>query len=84
MFSVAFRHSQGKRGITGVKPAPDQKFSYVVSDCKSLGDQMQYETKTADRWPMEMRADTAAEYCDEPSAEAFKAKVRKPTVKWNV
>lgn len=38
---------------------------------------MQYEMKGGDRWPMEMRADTATEYCDEPSVEAFKAKVRK-------
>lgn len=30
-----------------------------------------------DRWPMEMRADTAAEYCDEPSPDAFKAKVKR-------
>lgn len=27
-------------------------------------------------WPMEMRAETAAAYCDEPSVEAFLAKVR--------
>lgn len=38
---------------------------------------MQYEMKSGDRWPMEMRSDTAAEYCDEPSVEAFKTKVRK-------
>ena len=38
---------------------------------------MQHELRTGDRWPMEMRADTAAEYCDEPSVEAFKAKVKK-------
>ena len=38
---------------------------------------MQHELKTGDRWPMEMRADTAAEYCDEPSADAFKAKVKR-------
>jgi hypothetical protein len=38
---------------------------------------MQHEFRTGDRWPMEMRADTAAEYCDEPSVEAFKAKVKK-------
>jgi hypothetical protein len=38
---------------------------------------MQYELRTGDRWPMEMRAETAAEYCDEPSAEAFKGKVKK-------
>lgn len=28
-------------------------------------------------WPQEMRAETAAAYCDEPSAEAFLAKVQK-------
>ena len=28
-------------------------------------------------WPLEMRADTAAAYCDEPSVEAFLAKVAK-------
>lgn len=27
-------------------------------------------------WPLEMRAGTAAAYCDEPSAEAFLAKVK--------
>jgi len=27
-------------------------------------------------WPLEMRAETAAAYCDEPSVEAFLAKVR--------
>ncbi len=26
-------------------------------------------------WPLEMRAETAAAYCDEPSVEAFLAKV---------
>jgi hypothetical protein len=26
-------------------------------------------------WPLEMRAETAAAYCDEPSVEAFQAKV---------
>tara|TARA_R110002110_G_scaffold64634_2_gene178537 strand:- start:1313 stop:1564 length:252 start_codon:yes stop_codon:yes gene_type:complete len=26
-------------------------------------------------WPLEMRADAAAAYCDEPSVEAFQAKV---------
>lgn len=28
-------------------------------------------------WPMEMRADMAAAFCDEPSVEAFKAKVER-------
>jgi hypothetical protein len=28
-------------------------------------------------WPLEMRAETAAGYCDEPSVEAFLAKVHK-------
>jgi hypothetical protein len=28
-------------------------------------------------WPLEMRADTAAAYCDEPSVEAFIAKVQR-------
>jgi len=28
-------------------------------------------------WPLEMRAETAAAYCDEPSVEAFLAKVQK-------
>ena len=28
-------------------------------------------------WPLEMRAEMAAAYCDEPSVEAFKAKVAK-------
>lgn len=28
-------------------------------------------------WPMEMRADLAAAFCDEPSTEAFKAKVER-------
>jgi len=27
-------------------------------------------------WPLEMRAETAAAFCDEPSVEAFHAKVR--------
>jgi hypothetical protein len=27
-------------------------------------------------WPLEMRAETAAGYCDEPSVEAFLAKVK--------
>jgi hypothetical protein len=27
-------------------------------------------------WPLEMRAETAAAYCDEPSVEAFLAKVK--------
>lgn len=26
-------------------------------------------------WPLEMRAETAAAFCDEPSVEAFRAKV---------
>ena len=26
-------------------------------------------------WPLEMRAETAAAYCDEPSIDAFRAKV---------
>jgi hypothetical protein len=26
-------------------------------------------------WPLEMRSDTAAAYCDEPSVEAFQSKV---------
>jgi hypothetical protein len=30
-----------------------------------------------ERWPREMRAGTAAAYCDEPSVEAFRAKVDK-------
>jgi hypothetical protein len=30
----------------------------------------------AGSWPLEMRAETAAAYCDEPSVEAFLAKVR--------
>jgi hypothetical protein len=38
---------------------------------------MQYEVKTSDRWPVEMRAETASEYCDEPSVDAFKAKVKR-------
>src|SRR5882757_509446 len=38
---------------------------------------MQHELKTGSRWPLEMRAETAAEYCDEPSVEAFKGKVKK-------
>lgn len=28
-------------------------------------------------WPLEMRAETAAAYCDEPSVEAFLAKVER-------
>ena len=28
-------------------------------------------------WPQEMRAETAAAYCDEPSVDAFLAKVDK-------
>lgn len=28
-------------------------------------------------WPMEMRADMAAAFCDEPSIEAFRAKVER-------
>jgi hypothetical protein len=28
-------------------------------------------------WPLEMRAETAAAYCDEPSVESFLAKVAK-------
>ena len=28
-------------------------------------------------WPLEMRAETAAAYCDEPSVEAFLSKVAK-------
>ena len=28
-------------------------------------------------WPLEMRVETAAAYCDEPSVEAFKAKVER-------
>ncbi|KTS10771.1 hypothetical protein SB2_12145 [Methylobacterium radiotolerans] len=28
-------------------------------------------------WPMEMRADMAAAFCDEPSVEVFKAKVER-------
>lgn len=28
-------------------------------------------------WPMEMRADMAAAFCDEPSVEAFRAKVER-------
>ena len=28
-------------------------------------------------WPLEMRAETAAGYCDEPSVEAFLSKVQK-------
>jgi hypothetical protein len=38
---------------------------------------MEHEFRGGDRWPIEMRAETAAEYCDEPSAEAFKNKVKK-------
>jgi hypothetical protein len=32
-------------------------------------------SSAGDRWPLEMRAETAALYCDEPSVAAFKAKV---------
>lgn len=28
-------------------------------------------------WPLEMRAETAAAFCDEPSVEAFRAKVER-------
>lgn len=28
-------------------------------------------------WPLEMRAETAAAFCDEPSVDAFKAKVER-------
>lgn len=28
-------------------------------------------------WPLEMRAETAAAYCDEPSVDAFRAKVER-------
>jgi hypothetical protein len=38
---------------------------------------MQNEPQTSERWPMEMRAETAAEYCDEPSVAAFKSKVKR-------
>lgn len=31
----------------------------------------------AGAWPLEMRAETAAAYCDEPSVEAFHDKVRR-------
>lgn len=31
----------------------------------------------AGSWPLEMRAETAAAYCDEPSVQAFTAKVDK-------
>ena len=31
----------------------------------------------AGSWPLEMRAETAAAYCDEPSADAFLAKVQR-------
>ncbi len=31
----------------------------------------------AGAWPLEMRAETAAAYCDEPSVEAFLAKVQR-------
>ena len=34
-------------------------------------------SSTGDRWPLEMRAETAALYCDEPSVDAFRAKVAK-------
>lgn len=30
-------------------------------------------------WPQEMRAETAAAYCDEPSVEAFRSKVHRGT-----
>ena len=33
-------------------------------------------------WPLEMRAETAAAYCDEPSVEAFLAKVGKGLLLW--
>jgi hypothetical protein len=32
-----------------------------------------------ERWPREMRAETAAAYCDEPSVNSFLAKVQKGT-----
>jgi hypothetical protein len=32
-------------------------------------------SSAGDRWPLEMRAETAALYCDEPSVDAFKTKV---------
>jgi hypothetical protein len=32
---------------------------------------------TGERWPLEMRAETAAEYCDEVSIESFHSKVAK-------
>ncbi len=34
-------------------------------------------SSAGDRWPLEMRAETAALYCDEPSVDAFRAKVAK-------
>jgi hypothetical protein len=33
--------------------------------------------RLGERWPREMRAETAAAYCDEPSVEAFRSKVDK-------
>ena len=33
----------------------------------------------AGSWPLEMRAETAAAYCDEPSVDAFLAKVQRGT-----
>jgi hypothetical protein len=41
------------------------------------GEPMKYGVKSSDRWPVEMRAETASEYCDEPSVDAFKAKVKR-------
>jgi hypothetical protein len=39
---------------------------------------MSRPTRTpAGSWPLEMRAETAAAYCDEPSVEAFLAKVQR-------
>ena len=38
---------------------------------------MTQAARGGDRWLMEMRAETAAEYCDEPSVEAFKSKVKR-------
>jgi hypothetical protein len=34
-------------------------------------------TIPAGSWPLEMRAEKAAAYCDEPSVDAFKKKVKK-------
>lgn len=34
-------------------------------------------TIPAGSWPLEMRAETAAAYCDEPSVDAFLAKVQR-------